>query len=191
MALRKIASVGHPVLRQPARAVSRDQLAGAAMQQLIDDLVDTLRDAGAAGLAANQIYEPVQICAVEIPRHPKYPFMPGVPLTIVVNPVIELISEDSYPNYEGCLSVPNLRGIAPRACEIRVRAWDRTGGDVDLIVRGLAAGAFQHEVDHLHGALYLDRVRDPTSYTAVLEYTRYHASSSAERARVIAERFGS
>jgi peptide deformylase len=191
MAIRKIASVGHPVLRQPARRLSRDELAGAAAQRLIDDLVDTLRDARAAGLAANQIHEPVQICAIEIPSNPRYSYVPGVPLTILVNPVIEPIGDERYPNYEGCLSVPDLRGIVPRACEIRVRAWDRGGGELDFVARGLAAGAYQHEVDHLCGGLYLDRVRDPASYTTGVEYDRHHAAASAARARAMIERFGS
>ena len=191
MAIRKIVSIGHPVLRQRACPVTHSELAAPAMQRLIDDLIDTLRDARAAGLAANQIHEPVQICAVEIPRHPRYPFMPGVPLTVLVNPVIEPLGDEHYPNYEGCLSVPNLRGIAPRACEIRVRAWDRAGGELDFVARGLAAAAYQHEVDHLLGALFVDRVRDTASYAATTEYERHHAVASAERARAIVARFGS
>jgi len=191
MAIRKIASVGHPVLRQRARPLSRDELAGPAMQQLIDDLIDSLRDARAAGLAANQIYEPVQICAIEIPSDPRYSYMPGVPLTVLVNPVIEPVGNESYPNYEGCLSVPNLRAIAPRACEVRVRAWDRAGRELDFIARGLAAGAYQHEIDHLLGTLFVDRVRDTASYTAATEYDRHHATASAERAKAVVARFGS
>jgi peptide deformylase len=191
MAIRKIASVGHPVLRQRARPLARDELAGTAMQQLIDDLIDSLRDARAAGLAASQIHEPVQICAIEIPSNPCYSYMPDVPLTILVNPVIEPVGEESYPNYEGCLSVPNLRAIVPRACEVRVRAWDRAGRELDFIARGLAAGAYQHEIDHLLGTLFVDRVRDTASYTAATEYDRHHAAASAVRAKAVVARFGS
>lgn len=190
MALRKIASIGHPALRQPARRLARDELAGPGPQRLIDDLVDSLRDARAAGLAANQIYEPVQICAIEIPADPRFPYMPGIPLAILVNPVIEPIGSESFLNYEGCLSVPNLRGAVARACEIRVRGWDRTGRELDYVVRGLAAGAYQHELDHLAGTLFVDRVSDPATYCTAAEYDRHHAAASAERARAIATRFG-
>jgi peptide deformylase len=191
MALRKIASIGHPVLRRPARALSREELAGPRIQGVIDDLIESLRDARAAGLAASQIHEPVQICAVEIRSNPRYPFMPGTPLTVLVNPVFEPRTAETFPNYEGCLSVPNLRGLVARACEIRVRAWDRAGRDLDFIVRGLAAGAYQHELDHLAGALYVDRVTDPATFCAIAEYDRYQAAASAERARAVVARFGS
>lgn len=191
MAIRKIASIGHPVLRQRARPLSRDELASPTMQRFIDDLIESLRDARAAGLAASQIYEPVQICAVEIPDNPRYPYMPAVPLTVLVNPVIEPISDDTFPNYEGCLSVPNLRGAVARACEIRVRGWDRSGREIEHVVRGLAAGAYQHEMDHLSGSLFVDRVTDPATFCTPTEYERYHAAASAERAKAMVARFGS
>jgi len=191
MAIRKIASIGHPVLRRSARALSRDELVGPAMQRLIDDLIESLRDARAAGLAANQIHEAVQVCAVEIPPHPRYPYMRGVPLSVLVNPTIEPLGDETFPNYEGCLSVPDLRAIVPRACEVRVRGWDRAGHEIDCIVRGLAAGAFQHEVDHLAGTLFVDRVVDPSTYCTGAEYERHHAAASAERAQAMVARFGS
>ncbi len=86
MALRKIALVGNPVLRQVARTVSLDELRSSKMQTLIDDLVETMRDANGAGLAANQIYEPVRVCAIEVKDNPRYPYKPNIPLTILVNP---------------------------------------------------------------------------------------------------------
>jgi peptide deformylase len=191
MALRKIAAIGNPVLRRPARLLSRDELADPATQRLIDDLIESLRDARAAGLAANQIHEPVQICAIEIPANPRYPYMQGVPLSVLINPTIELLGDETFPNYEGCLSVPDLRGVVPRACEIRVRGWDRDGRDVDRVVRGLVAGAYQHEIDHLAGAVFVDRVTDPSTYATAAEYDRHHAAASAERARAMIARFGS
>lgn len=191
MALRKIAAIGSPVLRRPARPLSRDELADPATQRLIDDLIDSLRDARAAGLAANQIHEPVQICAIEIPANPRYPYMQGVPLTVLINPTIEPLGDETFPNYEGCLSVPDLRGIVPRACEIRVRGWDRDGRDVDRVVRGLVAGAYQHEIDHLAGVVFVDRVTDRSTYATAAEYDRHHAAASAERARAMIARFGS
>jgi peptide deformylase len=190
MAIRKIASIGHPVLRRRARPVSRDELGDPAVQRLIDALIESLRDARAAGLAANQIHERVQICAVEIPANPRYPYMRGVPLSVLINPTIEPLGDETFPNYEGCLSVPDLRGIVPRACEVRVRGWDRAGREIDCIVRGLAAGAYQHEMDHLAGTLFVDRVIDRSTYCTATEYERHHAAASAERARTMVARFG-
>src|SRR5215468_10698947 len=149
MAIRKIAQIGHPVLRQRAREVSREELATPAMQQFIDDLVDTMRDADGAGLAAIQIYEPIRIAAVEVRINPRYPYKPQIPLTILVNPVLTPVGDEVFDNYEGCLSVPNLRGMVQRAVHLHVRAWDRQGNAIDEVVHGLKAGTYQHEVDHL------------------------------------------
>src|SRR3954470_4665235 len=123
MAIRKIAQIGHPVLRQVAREVSREELASPATQAFIDDLVETMRDADGAGLAAIQVYEPIRICAIEVRDNPRYPYKPKIPLTILVNPVLTPVGEESFENYEGCLSVPNLRGIVKRPVHVQVRAW--------------------------------------------------------------------
>src|SRR4029079_12988307 len=120
MPMRKIATVGHPVLREIAREVTLDELRSPAMQSFIDDLVETMRDANGAGLAANQVYEPVQICAIEVKDNPRYPYKPNIPLTILVNAKIEPIGDEKFENYEGCLSVPNLRGVVERFTQIRV-----------------------------------------------------------------------
>jgi peptide deformylase len=191
MAIRKIASIGHPVLRQAPRRLEREELLRPEVQRIIDDLIETLRDARAAGLAANQIHEPIQICAIEIPDNPRYPYMPAIPLVVLVNPVIERLGAETFPNFEGCLSVPNLRGVVARACEIRVRGWDRAGHELDLVVRGLAAGAYQHELEHLAGSLFVEQVTDPTTLCTAAEYDRHHAAASAERARAMVGRFGS
>src|SRR5436305_1448803 len=106
-------------------------------------------EANGAGLAANQVYEPVQICAIWVKDNPRYPYKPNVPLTILVNPTIELLTDDTFVNYEGCLSVPNLRGEVKRVTHIRVRAWDREGNAIDREAKGLTAGTYQHEADHV------------------------------------------
>src|SRR6478736_4745110 len=105
MPIRKIAQIGHPVLRQIAREVSREELAPPT-QQFIDDLVETMHDADGAGLAAIQIYEPVRICAIEVRNNPRYPYKPQIPLTILVNPVLTPVDDELFDNNEGCLSVP-------------------------------------------------------------------------------------
>jgi peptide deformylase len=191
MAIRKIATIGHPILRQVARKVTREELASPAMQTLIDDLIETMRDANGAGLAANQIYEPVQIAAVEVKDNPRYPYKPNYPLTLVVNPTIERLVDETFLNYEGCLSVPNLRGEVPRYPHIRIRAWDRHGKDLDFELKGLIAGVFQHELDHLAGRLFVDGVTDPRSLTTWADFDRYHFAAFAERARGIVEKWGS
>lgn len=191
MAIRKIATLGHPILRQSARPVTREELASPEMQRLIDDLIETMRDANGAGLAAPQVYEPVRICALEVRDNPRYPYKPQIPLTVLVNPVLELLTEERFDNYEGCLSVPNLRGVVPRATELRVRAWDRHGAELDYEVRGLTAGTYQHEVDHLDATLFVDRVVDTRTLSTWTDFERYHMKDFVERARALVARYGS
>jgi peptide deformylase len=188
--LLKIAQIGHPVLRQRAREVSADELASPAMQRFIDDLVETMRDANGAGLAAIQVYEPVRIFAVEVESNPRYPYKPRVPLTVVVNPVIEPLTEETFENYEGCLSVPNLRGIVDRHAEIRVTGWDRRGEPMDRVYRGLTAGTFQHEKDHLDGMIFVDRVKDPRTLCTWAEFDRFHKQAFVERIVPFIQRMG-
>lgn len=191
MAIRKIATIGHPILRQPARRLSRDELLSPETQRFIDDLIETMRDANGAGLAATQVYEPVSICAIEVKKNPRYPYKPDVPLTVLVNPEIEVLTDERFDNYEGCLSVPNLRGVVPRATEIRVRAWDREGVAREEVIRGLTAGTYQHEVDHLHGKIFVDRVVDTTTLTTWGDFERYHMAAFVERAKALVARYGS
>lgn len=173
MTIRKIAQIGHPVLRQRARELSREELASPEIQRFIDDLVETMRDANGAGLAAIQVYEPIRICAIEVGENPRYPYKPKIPLTILVNPTIEPLSSESFLNYEGCLSVPNLRGRVRRSAHVRVRAWDRNGAPIDRVVKGISAGTFQHEVDHLDGKIFVDRIEDPTTLATWDNFDRY------------------
>jgi peptide deformylase len=191
MAIRKIAQVGHPVLRQLARPLTREELAAPAMQRFIDDLVETMRDADGAGLAAIQVYEPIQICAVEVRNSPRYPYKPPIPLTILVNPVLTPIGDEQFDNYEGCLSVPNLRGVVKRFVHLQVQAWDRHGNVIDERVAGLKAGTYQHEVDHLLGKIFLDRVTDPTTLTTWTEFERHHKAAFVEKVGALVARVGS
>jgi peptide deformylase len=191
MALRKIATIGHPVLRQSARELTRDELASAPVQRLVDDMVDTMRDANGAGIAANQVHEAVRVCVVEIKDNPRYPYLPGWPLTVLVNPVVTPTTGETFMNYEGCLSVPNLRGEVPRFTGVRVRAWDRHGKDLELEVKGLTAGTFQHELDHLDGRLFVDGVVDTRTLCTWTDFERFHRDAFVERARALVARFGS
>jgi peptide deformylase len=189
---RQIVEIGHPVLRERAREVSPEELRSAELQGLIDDMIDTMRAASGAGLAANQVGETARIAVVEVREgNRRYPYKPPVPLTVIVNPVIEPLDDDVEQINEGCLSVPNLRGEVPRHMNVRVRYTDREGEEHDEVRRGLTAGTFQHELDHLDGTLFLDRVTDPATLTTWDQFERFHRDAFAERARRIVERTGS
>lgn len=192
MSARPIVEIGNPVLRERAREVTFDELRSEAVQRLIDDLIETKRAANGAGLAANQVAETLRIAVVEVTAgNPRYPYKPPTPLTVLVNPVIEPLDDEVAYINEGCLSVPNLRGEVPRHLSVRVRYLDREGREHEEVRRGLTAGTFQHEVDHLNGTLFLDRVVDPTTLTTWSEFERFHSDAFLERAARIVERFGS
>jgi peptide deformylase len=179
MTVRAIRTVGDPVLRERAREVDPARLP--ALQGLIDDMIETMRAAGGAGLAANQIGELVRIAVVEVDHNPRYPYKPPIPLTVIVNPVLEPVGDETVLLNEGCLSVPDLRGDLERHVTVRVRYLDRDGTEHEDVRRGLAAGTFQHEVDHLDGTLFLDRVRDPTSFTTWEQFERHHQDAFVQR----------
>jgi peptide deformylase len=171
------------VLRGRAREVTADELP--ALQGFIDDLIETKRAAQGAGIAANQLGDLHRIAVVEVePDNPRYPYKPPFPLTVLVNPELEPVGDETIEVNEGCLSVPGLRGTLPRHARVRVRYLSRDGEPQELEVAGLTAGTFQHEVDHLDGALFADRA-DPRSLS-----TWEHADFE-QAARAIVERYGS
>jgi peptide deformylase len=179
------------VLREVAREVSKEELASKDVQRFIDDLVETMFDANGAGIAANQVFKPIRIAAICVKDNPRYPYKPNFPLTILVNPDVTFTSDDTFMNYEGCLSVPNLRGEVPRRAGVRVRALDRDGKTLDFEVKGLTAGTFQHELDHLDGKLFVDRVTDTRSLATWADFEKYHLKDFAARAHAIVQKYGS
>lgn len=189
--IRAIAQIGEPILREPTREVSREELARPEFQRFIDDLIATMHHARGAGLAANQVFEPVQVCAIEVRDNPRYPYKPNIPLTVLINPQLDPIGDETFENYEGCLSVPNLRGVVRRHAQLRVRALDRHGNALDFETRGVTAGTFQHEVDHLRGKLFVDRVEDPTTLCTWEAFGRYHEAGFRERVQQLVARWGS
>ncbi|MFM8312217.1 MAG: peptide deformylase [Ilumatobacteraceae bacterium] len=191
MSVREILHVGNPLLREVSREVSRDELASPAMQELIDDLIDTMHAANGAGIAAPQVGELVRITSIEVNKNPRYPYKPPIPLTVVVNPVIEFLDDELVEVNEGCLSVPNMRGNVMRHVNIRVRYLDRHGVEHDEVKRGLTAGTFQHEIDHLDGLLFLDRVHDTRTLTTWEQFERHHRAAFVERITAFVERVGS
>jgi peptide deformylase len=189
MAVLPIVSVGDPVLRAPTRKVSVDELASSEVQGFVDDMIETMRAASGAGLAAPQVGSSLRIAVAEVREgNPRYPYKPPLPLTVMVNPVVEPIGTEAMTVNEGCLSVPGLRGDVPRALAVRVGYLDRDGAAQSLVARGLSAGTFQHEADHLDGVLFLDRVSDPTTFTTWEEFERHHREAWLARAAEIERR---
>jgi peptide deformylase len=191
MTVREILHVGNPLLRETSREVTTDELASPEVQQLIDDLVDTMHAANGAGIAAPQVGELLRIATIEVTRNPRYPYKPPIPLTVVVNPVVEFLDDELVEINEGCLSVPNMRGNVMRHVNIRVRYLDRHGVAHDEVKRGLTAGTFQHELDHLDGLLFLDRVHDTRSLTTWEQFERFHRAAFIERITEFVQRVGS
>ena len=191
MAVREILHVGNPLLREVSRPVTRNELASPEVQQLIDDLIDTMHAANGAGIAAPQVGELVRIATIEVTSNPRYPYKPPIPLTVVVNPVVEPLDDEQVEINEGCLSVPNMRGNVMRWVNVRVRYWDRHGVEHDEVKRGLTAGTFQHELDHLDGLLFLDKVFDTRTLTTWEQFERFHRAAFVERITEFVRRVGS
>ena len=174
-----IAPIGHPILRTRTREVTRDELASRDMQRLIDDMIDTMRDAAGAGIAANQVYADVQIATIEVTSNPRYPYKPPIPLTVIVNPHWRPIDDETVVINEGCLSVP-LRGDLRRSVSIEMTYLDRTGTEHTEVRRGLTAGTFQHEIDHLDGTLIVDRI-DPRTLATWEQFDLHQREDFVER----------
>jgi peptide deformylase len=173
MSILKVARLGHPVLRKLTETVSQQELQSPALQQFIDDMIETMKEYDGVGLAADQVHESKQIAVLEVADNPRYPEKPRVPLTVLVNPTITPLSEDMEEDWEGCLSIPDLRGMVPRYKSIRVQALDRQGKETDFVANEFHARVIQHEFDHLDGKVYLDRMRDFSTLTFLQEFARY------------------
>lgn len=192
MSIRPIVTIGDPVLREHSRQVSAEELRSREIQELIDDMIETRRDANGAGIAANQVGVALQIAVAEVVGvNPRYPYKPEIPLTVIVNPTIEPLDDEMVEINEGCLSVPDLRGNVERNVNVRVRHLDRDGNEQNAIVRGLTAGTFQHEVDHLNGVLFLDRVTDPTTLATWDQFNEHQRDAFIERITKFVQRVGS
>lgn len=168
--------MGHPNLRKPAEPVDPADLSSDDFKRLVADMVDTLADYGGIGLAAPQIDVPLRLAIVQIPGgETRYGYLEPVPLTTFVNPRIEVLDETPAGFWEGCLSVPGLRGFVERPQHITVHYTDDQGAEQSQTFQGFSATVFQHEFDHLDGRLYIDRITDPTKLMFEEEFTRYHA----------------
>ena len=175
MSILKVARLGNPVLRRVAENLSPDQLSSPLLQKLIDDMTETMREYDGVGLAAVQVHEPKQVALLEVADNPRYPQKPRVPLSVLINPKITPLSEEMEEDWEGCLSIPELRGKVPRYKKIHIQARDREGKEVDFVASDFHARVIQHEWDHLHGKVFLDRMRDLSTLTYLQEFARYWA----------------
>ncbi len=173
MAILKVARLGHPVLRKVAEQVSLSELRSPQIQSFIEDMVETMREYNGVGLAATQVHTPKQIAVIEVEENPRYPEAPNIPLTVIVNPQATPLSPETEEEWEGCLSIPDLRGKVPRYTAVRLRALDRHGEPIDLIARNFFARVIQHETDHLNGLVYLDRMKDLFTLTHLAEWSKY------------------
>jgi len=173
MAILKVARLGHPVLRQQAERVLPADIESAQVQRLIDDMVETMHEYDGAGLAANQVHVPRQIAVIEVAKNPRYPDAPEIPLTVLINPVVTPTSEEIEEGWEGCLSVPDMRGVVPRYTAVRLECLDRQGKPVDLVAKDFFARVIQHETDHLNGIVYVDRIRDMRTLSHIAEWQRH------------------
>jgi len=180
MAILKVAHLGNPVVRKQAAKVDPADLAKPELQRFLDDMVDTMREYDGIGLAAPQVHVSQQIVVIEGEMLDDEPSVPEAArkLLHLVNPVIRTKSDKRYLMWEGCLSVPGLRGKVPRIKELELEALDRDGKPVRLKAEGYFAGVIQHELDHLAGKVYLDRLPDLSTLTYLKEFRHYWEKDS-------------
>jgi peptide deformylase len=171
MSILKVARMGHPVLRAKARPLEKAEIRSAVIQKLIDDMIDTMAEYHGVGLAAPQVHEGVRLFVAALDSGEDEE-EDGEPIA-VINPEITIVGGDIVEDWEGCLSIPDIRGRVPRAKAIKVRAFDRTGARIELSAHDFPARVIQHETDHLDGVLFFDRMKSLGSMTFLDEYARY------------------
>ncbi len=174
MGLLTIVRLGHPAVRAGSEIVNAGECASQEFQPVLDDLVETMRHANGVGLAAPQVNLSRRAIVLEVtPQNPRYPGYPAIPLTILINPKITEHSSDMQEDWEGCLSVPDLRGYVPRWQAVKVEAIDRKGCSIEIEAEGFFARVLQHEIDHLDGMVFLDRLPNLSTLTHLREYQQY------------------
>jgi len=174
MSILKVARMGHPVLRTRAQPIDRPAIKSAACQRLIDDMMDTMTEYHGVGLAAPQIHESVRLFVVAFdPTQPEPGDDDPTEPFAIINPEITAVGDEMVEDWEGCLSIPDIRGRVPRLREIRLRAYDRKGERFELRMQNFQARVIQHENDHLDGVLFFDRMRSFETLAFLDEYARY------------------
>lgn len=174
MAILKVARMGHPVLRSPSRELSPEEIKSEKTQRLIADMIETMQEYEGIGLAAPQVHQNIQLCVVQVsPDNPRYETNESLPLQVLCNPKITAIGSETREMWEGCLSIPGMRGLVRRPSQIRLQALDANAQSIDWELEGLAATVIQHETDHLFGTLYIDKLVDSAKFAFIEEYQRY------------------
>ena len=170
-----IAQIGHPILRNKTKDIPINEIKSENTQKIIEKMIKTMRKHNGAGLAANQIYEPIRICIIEVLDNPRYKHLNTMPLKVLINPKI-IIKKDTaiFNSYEGCLSVPNLRGKVKRYNTINVTYYNMDAKKITEDIKGLESIVYQHEIDHLHGYLFTDKVEDNSTLVTYENYQKYY-----------------
>ena len=170
-----IAQIGHPILRNKTKDIPINDIKSDNTQKIIEKMIKTMRKHNGAGLAANQIYEPIRICIIEVLDNPRYKHLNTIPLKILINPKV-IIKKDTatFNSYEGCLSVPNLRGKVKRYNSINVTYYTMDAKKITENIKGLESIVYQHEIDHLDGYLFTDKVEDNSTLVTYENYQKYY-----------------
>lgn len=170
-----IAQIGHPILRNKTKDIPINEIKSENTQKIIEKMIKTMRKHNGAGLAANQIYEPIRICIIEVLDNPRYKHLNTIPLKVLINPKV-IIKKDTatFNSYEGCLSVPNLRGKVKRYNTINVTYYNMDAKKITEDIKGLESIVYQHEIDHLDGYLFTDKVEDNSTLVTYENYQKYY-----------------
>ena len=175
----KVARLGHPAVRSVARPVPPDAVSSPDFQRLVDDMVETMHEYDGVGLAGPQVHVGLRVAVIEVPASDERS-REAVPLTVLVNPLVTPLGEEKEQAWEGCLSVPDLRGIVPRSRRQRLEALDRHGQPLAVEAEGFFARVIQHECDHLDGGVYLDRMEGLRTLSFLREFEHFVASRDEE-----------
>jgi peptide deformylase len=173
MSILKVARMGHPVLRAKARTVAPADIGKPDFQQLVDDMFDTMREYQGVGLAAPQVHVGLRLFVAGFPKSQKDDDDEGVPMMALINPEITSVGTAVAEDWEGCLSIPDIRGKVSRATEIKVKAFNRKGQRIEISAKGFTARVIQHETDHLDGVLFFDRMKSFETLTFLDEFSRF------------------
>ena len=169
--------MGHPILRERARPLERSEIRTPAIQKLVDDLIETMREYHGVGLAAPQVHESLRVFVAALSDDEDEEGSEDREPMVLIDPEIVSATDETVGDWEGCLSIPDVRGRVPRALEVKVRAYDRHGGRIEIEARGFSARVIQHESDHLDGVLFLDRMSSFETLSFLDEYSRYWTKS--------------
>ena len=181
MAIRKIARMGNPVLRKVGRELTPKEIQSPEIKRLVQDMIETMHEYGGIGLAAPQVHESVQLAILEFEEdNERYPEMGDQPLLVVFNPEITVLDKTEQAFWEGCLSVPELRGLVHRPRKVQIDYLDEKGKPQKIVADDFLATVFQHELDHLAGKLFVDRMKDLTKFAFIDEYQRHWAKAESD-----------